>query len=224
MVLAGLLVLGALASASASAALPEFQHGGKALEKTVKFTVTGGTTGVLEGTDGEVLRCLGETMKGETHGTKEVANVVITFKGCDEETGYGACTSAGAGTGEVVSVALSGKLGYLAEAKKVGLLLQPSTGTQIAECSYGKGIKKTFGLKGSVIGRITPVDEERTEPFELKFKKASGHGLQEWTHFEGEETLHTLELTPWGAPKEFVKAALETEKPLTFEEAIEIKA
>jgi hypothetical protein len=137
--LTGVLVLGAIASASASAALPEFQHGGKTLEKAVKLSANSGW-GSIESTGGVSLKCEGESLAGETHGAKEVANVVIKFFGCGWTVlgQHTICTSPGAKVGEVVTAQLLGRLGYLSkESKWVGLLLQPSKGEQIAECDYG---------------------------------------------------------------------------------------
>lgn len=231
--LVAVLALGAVTVASASAALPEFQQKGKGLEKAVKFTVKSGW-GKLESKAGDELKCTGESVTGETHGVNEVANVVIRFTGCNEGGVIGACTSPGAKTEEVVSVSLSGRLGYLSksETKRVGLLLQPSTGEQIAECTYHGSLKEIFRLKGSIIGRLRPDGEElhndgkseETTEFSLEFNKAAGKGEQEWTHFEGEEALHSLELTPWSSPRVLEKAAWATSNSVISGEAMELKA
>lgn len=230
--LAGTLALVSVMSASASAALPEFQQKGKGLEKAVKFTVKS-AWGQLESKAGDELICASESVTGETHGVNEVGNVVIRFTGCNEGGIIGACTSTGAKAGEVVSVSLSGRLGYLSKSEhRVGLLLQPSTGEQIAECTYHGSLKEIFRLKGSIIGRLSPDGEElhkegeseETTAFLLAFNKATGKGEQLWTHFEGEEALHTLELTPWFSPRVFEKAAWETSNSVISSEAMELKA
>ncbi len=230
--LVAVLALGAMTVASASAALPEFQQKGKGLEKAVKFTVKSGW-GKLESKAGDELKCTGESVTGETHGVNEVANVVIKFTGCNDGGIIGACTSTGAKTEEVVSVSLSGRLGYLSKSEhRVGLLLQPSTGEQIAECTYHGSLKEIFRLKGSIIGRLSPDGEElhregeseETTAFSLAFNKTTGKGEQLWTHFEGEEALHTLELTPWLSPRVFEKAAWATSNSVISGEAMELKA
>ncbi len=219
--LVAVLMVGVVASASASAALPEFQMGGKGLEKAVKFSVSS-SQDILQSVTGETLPCLGDSMKGETHGASEVANVVITFKGCEANHNLGKCTTAGAKeSGEVVSGALSGRLGYLSKSEgKAGLLLQPAKGEQIAECTTSVG-KHAWRLRGSVIGHLTPKNEETTV-FSLVYHQTSG--VQEWSHFDGEEAVHRLEFTPWGKEKEYRQAGFEAEKKVTFEEAVEVKA
>ncbi len=221
--LVAVLAVGAVASAAASAALPEFQQGGKPLAKAVKFTATGGGTtfvGLYSGSAG-VWGCQKSTMSGETHGVSEVTGVVVTFTGCG--TTSGACTGHGAKSGEMVTAQLSGKLGYLSKAsKRVGLLLEQAKGEKIAECtisSFG-----TFHIKGSVIGEFSPIDTE-TKEFELALKASPPGGLkQEWTHFEGEEALHSLESYLYHQP--YTEMSIETVWPIkvTSAEVMEVKA
>jgi hypothetical protein len=225
-VLVGAVALAAIASASASAALPEFQQGGKTLEKTVKITEATGGFGKLESVAGITLSCTSKSLTGETHGANEVTDVVIKLSGCSVHGIQShACTSTGAKSGEIVTTQLSGKLGYISKASKnVGLLLQPSKGELIAECRYGSGEGKEaefFKLKGSIIGAITPANEEITK-FSVHFEKTAG-GKQVVTHFEGEEATHTLELTNVVNGK-LEKGAWEEVFKLTGGEAMEIKA
>ncbi len=220
--LVAVLAVGAVASAAASAALPEFQQGGKGLAKAVKFTATGGETafvGLYSGTTG-VLTCENSTMSGETHGVSEVTGVVVKFTGCIAS--HGACTSPGAKSGEMVTAQLSGRIGYLPKKENVGLLLEQAKGEKIAECT--DSLLGTFHFKGSVIGGFSPINKE-TKEFDLAFKASpSGSTDQEWTHFEGEEVLHSLESYLYHQP--YTAASIETGRSIaiTSTETMEVKA
>lgn len=227
-VLVGVLALAAVASASASAALPEFQQGGKALAKTVKLTGKGG--GILfastnsGGENGDEWQCTGSSLTGETSGAGGVANVVIKLTGCQVQAVQDHwCTSPGAKEQEMISTQLSGRLGYTyKETTHAGLLLEPPTGKLIAECSDQRKAK-TVELRGSVIGGITPVDKETTK-FTLGYNyNASQRWKQEPMYFEGEEVIHNLESAVL-ASKTFYQTGIKGSFEVTTGEAIEIKA
>ncbi len=219
--LVGVLVVGVVASASASAALPEFQQGGKGLTKVVKFTAKGGMN-IFYSKSGAVWKCGASTVTGETHGVNEVANVVIKFTGCRIAVGAGTtCTGPGAKTEEMVTAPLSGRIGYLSKAsQKVGLLLEPSKGGLIAEC-VTKPYSYIFQLRGAVIGWLSPSNEETTE-LNLSFKRGAVEYVQEWSHFEGEEATHKLESSL--ITTTFYETAIETNFAITSGEAMEVKA
>ncbi len=221
--LVAVLAMGAVAVASASAALPEFQQGGKGLAKAVKFSGSAGGPAIRQ--DGP--SCSGLTMTGEISGANTLADVVITFKGCKQDLpplgGYKPCENTGFGKEEMVTPQLSGKIGYVNKStKEVGLLLEPSTGTQIAECNYDGSHKYVFKLRGSVIGQLKPVNIESTE-FSLAYK--GSETKQEITHFEGEEVIHHLEMfnTPF-TEKKYIDGSYEGTTNIVTAESLEVKA
>jgi hypothetical protein len=169
----------AMAAASASAALPEFNHA-----KTEKFQGSFGTT-IFEEVSGSIWDYEPATISGgEVTGSKEVGNLVITFTGGSA----GACSNQGEKK-ELVTNKLHGRLGYINKAKtEVGLLLESPSGQAIVQCKNSKFGEEWYA--GSVIGRITPVNKPTSE-FTLEFKQT--HGIQELRKFEGEEVLHSLE-------------------------------
>ncbi len=222
--LVAVLAVGVVASASASAALPEFQKGGKGLSNTVKFKATA-RGGIIESKSGVGGPACTYSVTGEITSPKEVSNIFIRGTKCrinlkpiiQEEV----CTGPGLKEGEIAFAALSGRIGYLA-GKTVGLLLEPTGGGLIEECKVGK--EGVYKLRGSVIGKIKPLNEETTE-LTLVFQKGIGRGEQLPTHFEGEEAVHSLEsavnLLNHG---QFEKTAIEDTFSISSEEAIEVKA
>jgi hypothetical protein len=83
---------------------------------------------VTEEAVGKVLKveCTSETNHGEEKGTKEVANVSVTFKGC---TIFGSVPCSNSAQPEEIKVnLLKGKLGFInknVKPREVGILLQP---------------------------------------------------------------------------------------------------
>jgi hypothetical protein len=223
-VLIGALALAAVASASASATLPEFQQGGKALAKTVKLTGKGGAV-IFASKNKAEWTCGGSSLTGETSGASDVANIVVKFTGCTlGGVKITHCTSPGAEEEEMISTQLSGRLGYInKKTEYAGLLLEPPTGKLIAECSSQQKTP-AVELRGSVIGRITPVNKETTK-FTLTYavSGATERYKQEPTHFEGEEVIHTLETAILGN-ETFYQTGIETKIEITTGEALEIKA
>jgi hypothetical protein len=197
--------LAVLASASASAALPEFRGG------TPTFTGSGGTVTieeVLEGGETGKYTCTSSSISGQIVGSKEVAKVTAKFM----------CASFCHNTeGVWEAKELKGRIAYISKASKtVGLLLEPVT-QPITECSHGATSAK---IKGSIIGAIGPVNMSQTG-FNLTYQQTKG--IQGLRHFEGEETLHNLEILPAGFPlaRSF---GLGSAMSLTTQKAIEIEA
>lgn len=204
MVLVGALALGAVASASASAARPEFNN---RTSSAVKFS--GESTGVVfEVAGGSKYSCTKATATGEIEPgkTKTMKNVVLTFKGC------GFCNIT------TTTKPLTGTLGYIDQAtKQVGLLLKPSSGP-VAECA----IPEVHKILGSIILPIGPVGKETTK---LRLVAKQSKGVQEYTHFEGEAETHTLELEFLLHKPPLEACGLEfTELSLASEHAVEIEA
>jgi hypothetical protein len=171
--LTGALVLSGIASASASAALPEFK-----------------TSTQIRGTGGEVLfeqsgtgewTCTSTSLKGSETGGTKTASLTITFKGCT--FGSEQCGNP-ASSGTFTTDTLTGTLGYVNKSTKaVGLSLKGAAGETYAEyeCESARGAKTHVTLSGSLIGALTPVDKATTH-YELSFHQLGGS--QEIKKFE----------------------------------------
>jgi hypothetical protein len=177
--LAAVLALNAAMVSAASASVPEFvpskftfkSEGGAATFKTAGLTVV----------------CKASTDEGEVTGAK-TGTVTVKFTGCKAaETHACHSTSPVGGTEEIVTKLLSMKLGFIKEpaTTEVGVSLSASPLAEF-ECAIGTGEKAI--VKGSVIGKITPL-ETKTKTFKLAF--VVKEGAQFPTKFEGgsEDTL-----------------------------------
>ena len=215
--LVAVLAISAVASATASAAKPEFVFAG--IKKGLKGKSGAGT---LETVSKEKVTCAKSTNGGEIeggNGSKKVTGVVVTFTGC-VSSGF-KCSTTGAAAGEIVTKSLSGELGYINKAAKtVGVDLAPTGGGEFVEFNCAGGIVKVK-VKGSVIGQITPVNKKvlTTEHFTLTFTQTSGKQAIE--KFEG-GLKDTLETSKNGNPFEGSAEAATAE--VTGEETIEISA
>jgi len=181
--LLAVFALSAVAASGASAAKPEFKNHSK-----IKFTSTSGA-GTLETTGGAIVQCKKDTDTGEITGAK-AGTGKVTFQEC-YTLGNTAdvCTTAGASTGDIETVALDLTLGYASATKgevgPVGVLFEPEAGktANLAEFECEVGGSKLSGLaKGSVVGEIGPLNKETTE-FTITLKGSKG--VQELTKFEG---------------------------------------
>ncbi len=228
------------ATVSASAAAPEFGRCAKAAKvgktytggytnsscttasetKTGKYEwlpgavknrqTTSGGKALLETVGHLTVACASETSVGEYRGTKEVANVVVAFEGC-ESTGLH-CSTPGAATGEVVTTSLEGIVGYENKAlKETALDLYPSGKTGLfVEFACG-------GLTVSVRGEIlVPVKSDKMESTgTLKYKATKGK--QELEHLEGGPTEILEASFAHGAyeqASEAITTTLKNEEPL----------
>ncbi len=206
--LLAVFAFGALAAASASAALPEFEG---PFPNT--FTSKSGA-GKLQTVGGQEVTCTADSNTGSITGAKtDTANV--TFTGCESVTLKAKCQS-GANEGEIKTVELSSTLGYISKAAKtVGIDLKPKAGELFASFECG-GVK--IEVKGSVIGALTPINT-KTKSFKLKFKETAGK--QEVTKLEGEPTDVLMTSIAGGA---FEESGESTEDTLTTAKATTVKA
>jgi hypothetical protein len=201
--------IAAVASASASAALPEF---GGPFPKPFTSKSKKSTFETVKGTK---VTCTVDTNAGEITGPK-TGTVTVRFTGC-RSSGL-PCQSKGAAPEEIVTNVLSMTLGYISKAKKeVGIDLSSPTGAPLVEfeCA-GFPVQ----IRGSVIGRITPVNKKVTPPKPFLLKFAQTGGKQKITKFEA-GPISVLEGS-FGGPFEEVGFASTDE--LTFAEVVEIKA
>ncbi|HEV7529365.1 MAG TPA: hypothetical protein VGO29_10770 [Solirubrobacteraceae bacterium] len=209
--LLAVLALGAVASASASAAQPEFSS-----EFPNKYEVTkrGGnfeqapvfvTVGKRKITCLSAAKTVVMSGKGELTGSK-VATLALTFVSC---SGFeGKCTTAGAKEGEIKTSELEAKPFYINKKQEVGVLLQVKGTGSFAEFNCGPEAKKeTVKIRGSLVAPITPFNVSTTA-FQLNI--AGAGGVQKPTEYENEKA-------------EAVKATLEVEgsgvTPFAFEQA-----
>src|SRR5207302_6884304 len=138
--------------------------------------------------------CSGGSVSGEyTGGQKE--SLTLTLTGC-KRAGE-ACSSVGAGAGEIVSSALEAAVGYISGrgTKKpvIGLDLKREGALQTATC--GSGLAKTvLTVEGSVIGVITPTARMRIEET-LKFTASQGRQAPESFQEGAADTLGESRLT-----------------------------
>jgi len=215
--LVAVFAISAIASATASAAKPEFVFAG--IKKGLKAK-SGSAT--LETASKEKVTCTSSSNGGEIeggNGSKKVTGIIVKFKGC-KSSGF-ACSTSGAASEEIITNSLSGELGYIKAAEKtVGLDLLPTGGGEFVEFNCAGGIVKVK-VKGSVIGQITPVNKKVTtaEHFTLTFTQSGGkQGIEKF------ETgvKDTLETSKNGGAFEGSAEAATAE--VTGEETVEISA
>jgi hypothetical protein len=214
LILVAMLAIGALAAATASAALPELVNSkGEALVKKKYTSKSGAST--LETEKNGAVKCKEGTDTGESTGPK-TGTSTVTFTGC--ESASIKCKTSGAKTGEIITKATS-KLVYINEKEKtVGLALAATEST--IECSILQKLK----VRGSVIGVLTPVNTV-AEEFTLTFKQKKG--VQEPTEYEeeGKKVKDITETEGSGIKTfKFEPSGLETTDTLKFEEKVEVKA
>jgi hypothetical protein len=131
------------------------------------------------------VKCSASKASGEYTGPKTETQT-ITLTGC--ETGpkghVVSCQSSGAGSGEVKTASLEGKLDFIKEGEEgvtkpeVGLDLAPVSGTQLAAFQCGTS---SITVSGSVIAPITAVDT-MASLFKVTAKQSGG--TQAVTAFE----------------------------------------
>lgn len=182
------VMAGMVVSATAQA-LPEWQKEGKPLTETLSFK-SNGASGQFEGS--RVHISWGSVSgTGSIKGTNEIATLSLIFWE-SKVSGAFSCSvhSPGAEAGEIKTKALTGNIGYLNKPSKiVGALARPVSGTIVAEIE-GSCLPKKVTVSGSVIGRVLSELNKPLASIEVKFGIIEGH--PEYTHFEAEETEHTL--------------------------------
>jgi hypothetical protein len=204
--LMALLAVTAVATATASAALPEILPG------SGTFTATSGA-GTLETTAKEKITCKSDTSKGTITNVKE-GTFEVDFKEC---TALGFAANSLGDPAQTILVTGTLLLCYINRATKdVGVVIHlPTAGIHIEVPSLGALILVT----GWVIGLIEPVNSKKTGPFTLSFKQAAGK--QEFTKCEGGATEVLKSSKNEGAAVESGEETIET---VTFAAEHEIMA
>ncbi len=186
----------------------------------VRFDMT-----MKEGTElrlesgGQLVTCKGAAGEGEYSGTGTVRNVALTFSACRLS---GESCQNGAGEGEIELQPLTGKLGVILASKegpakdKIGLALQPGSGSTIADFACGS---TSVAITGAVIAELES-DTMRLNTGLWTFATAKG-GKQKPESFEG-GLKQTLQIkTGTDAPEQ---AGLSVKARQTNEEKVEINS
>lgn len=171
-----MFTLGALASASASAASPEFRT------RHVTFTAKSGPVTFTRSGAGSMECGKGVTLNGEITGTTTVS-ATLDLLGCSG--GGQICRNNAGGEAVIESEPLTGTLGYLRRNPlKVGLELGHAKFEAGKPSTFAKFTCSGFAveLKGLLVGSLTPIDL-KTNKFELSF--AQSGGIQEFNRFSG---------------------------------------
>jgi hypothetical protein len=189
------LALCAVVASSASAALPELTRAGKS--EALKYEIRGESAGSLEyeTVSGMKEECTTAKLKGgKAINTKEIGGIHLLMTGCKENVFKFECNSAGKKGGEIESVALTGKIGYISkpESKKteVGLELRPTEeNAELTkplvkyECSGGFSDNE---WRRTIVGTLGAGQHNKaTLSLNLAYNKGTVAGLQEDTGIEG---------------------------------------
>jgi hypothetical protein len=187
---------------------------------TKGLTFSSGTVS-LETAGKSKLLCTHSAGSGEYTGLKS-ATVSVTLTGCTRGASKESCQSPGAATGEIVTSALEGTLGFIQYEFKeatpftsVGLALTHQPTLFTAECGAAK---TQLSVSGSVIGKLTPID--KTVPaFAIAFAQAGGKQVPE--QFEAGPKRILSATFGSGSPE---AAGLSSKAKITNQEALGIKA
>jgi alpha-tubulin suppressor-like RCC1 family protein len=178
------------------------------------FTLSSGAL-TLATKDRTTIACTGSSAPGgEYTGGKGVALGTLTLTGCRD--GSVACTSSGAGEGELRTAPLGGQLGFAAKGRKQGggMELSPSGSEPFAAFSCGE----TPGtLRGSVVLEV-PLGKKMSTT--TTWKASEKDGVQHYTMLEGGAPA-ILELK-LGAGASYEQAGLSSSLTQTSAEAVEI--
>jgi hypothetical protein len=168
--LGAMLALGALASASASAALPEFTTTTSFVGSSERVTMTAGGFGEWD--------YKSSALKGTIATKTTVEKMEVNFA---EASSPRACYNASKLS--LLWTGVEGRLGYISKAnKEVGLMLGEPVTTPIAKCTVFE--TDLENISGDIIAKITPVNT-KTKHFVLHFL-VNSKGEQEFGKFEGE--------------------------------------
>ena len=155
-IVAALAITNALAAAVAWASPPEFSPG------ILDSFKSHGGVGVLETPSTSAIECASNASTGEVTGAKTVGSVVVTFRGCAiNEDGGCVVGSVGATSGLIVTHTLKGELGSVKTTEAllgVGLLLEPTSGSEFAELEGACLFISPSPVAGSVAGAVSPTD------------------------------------------------------------------
>ena len=200
------------ATAPAALALPEWSP-----PYPKAMSISSGPT-TLESVSGEKIECVADTGSGEVT-SPMTGTATIILSGCERvlATGKLPCHTPGLPP-EQIGITAPTRLGYIVHTPvktQVGLDL----GNDSILTSFVCAETKVF-VKGSVIGRLTPVNKpvKAGKPFTLKFKQSKGH--QKPLAFEAEPP--DFPEISFGGP--FESAGLSSTEKITFAEPVTVLA
>jgi hypothetical protein len=172
LIFAAVLAIGLMTATAASAVGPLFLPG-----TLNTFTGKSGA-GTLENSAANAINCTSDATTGEITGKSTVGGVMVTFSGCSSTEKEGCSVdSPGAGSGKVLTNALDGELGTVAEKEaksKVGLLLLPTVGTEFVELLGSCLAVSPIHVTGQVAGEATPINGGLTLKGTLNFVGSKG--------------------------------------------------
>jgi hypothetical protein len=200
------------ATATAALALPEWSP-----PYPKPMSIASGPT-TLESVSGEKIECVADTGSGEVT-SPMTGNATIILSGCERvlATGKLPCHTPGLPP-EQIGITAPMRLGYIVHTPVktvVGLDLGSDTLLASFVCAETKVV-----VKGSVIGKLTPVNKpvKAGKPFTLKFKQSKGH--QKPLAFEAEPP--DFPEVSFGGP--FESAGLASTEKITFAEPVTVLA
>jgi hypothetical protein len=183
-----------------------------------------GTLGVatLETVGGSKVTCTGGSTTGE-YASAKTETLTLTLTGCKRGSTGESCQSLGSGSGQIVTSALEGEVGFVSgratRKPVIGLDLRHEGAWITAEC--GSGLSKSLlTVEGSVIGIVSKTAVMTLEET-LKFKAKAG--IQEPEHFEEGVNDTLLETLTSGTSKTTEAAGLTVTGIDKSEEPMEIK-
>jgi hypothetical protein len=213
--LVAMLLFSGLASASASAAKPEFKSPSGF---PVKFTGTSGA-GKLVTTAGREISCTSDSASGEITNAKTADNVVVEFKGCTTKILFFTLSCS-----NIVTNKLTAEPVYLTNpnsSSEVGLDLKPMSGTTFASFTCSG---ENLSVSGSVVGKITPTNK-LTKSYTLSFAQSGGKQKYEGFFVGSTFTKDTLSASGSGletfGPEQ---AGIEGSDTITTEKEVELSA
>jgi hypothetical protein len=195
-----LMSLSVAMASVAAAELPELTRAKstEAIKSEIRGRSRIATKTVLETASGTTVKCGRTTSKGgKAKGTKESEGTVVTFTECSESLFGGKCQNTTT-SGQIVTNALSTRIGYIVGSKQteVGLELYPTATNLSLHISEGAGaalatFECTGGfakiqVQGAVIGTLGNGEHNKpTFELSLNFAKGAIAGSQKVTEIEG---------------------------------------
>jgi hypothetical protein len=185
-----------------------------------KFTTSGGKV-TLQGVGGAKIECKKSKGAGEYTGAKSLT-ATLTLIGCTLVSTKAPCQSSGAASGEIVSSALAGQLGFIKDQSgpadellvSVGVDLSHGPSLIAAECA---GLSEAVTVTGSVIGAVGKLS---TMSATNTLSATQSSGKQSPEAFE-EQAKDTLSATLGSGAEQ---AGLASKLTITNEEKLEVKA
>jgi hypothetical protein len=164
-VILAVVALSAIASATASAALPEFNPGSTG----TKFTGTSGAGTLSTAAKATLIECTSDEVKGELTGAKKQGTAKIDFKGC-KSFGIVGTKSLGDAEGVILVEALL-ELCYINKAnKEVGVLTEVPSSKPVHVEVAGK----LLIILGDAVGVLKAAAVEPTTKYTITYKQKGG--------------------------------------------------